>query len=61
MMDIDYFSAPNGERLAHRFLAGGGPALVFLPGYMSDMTGSKAQAVLDQLNWQEEPRYALAG
>lgn len=47
MSELHYFGAPSGERLAHLFLAGDGPALVFLPGYMSDMAGSKAQAVLE--------------
>ena len=47
MSQIDYFTAPNGQRIAHVFHPGTGPALVFLPGYMSDMAGSKAQAVLD--------------
>ena len=37
----------QGRRIAHRFTPGKGPALVFLPGYMSDMAGSKAQAVFD--------------
>jgi len=44
----------QGRRIAHRFTPGakddGAPALVFLPGYMSDMAGSKAQAVFD---WAE--------
>jgi pimeloyl-ACP methyl ester carboxylesterase len=34
-------------RLAFRFTAGAGPLLVFLPGYMSDMTGAKAEALSD--------------
>lgn len=37
----------DGVRLACRFRPGGGPAIVFLPGYMSDMSGTKAE-VLDQ-------------
>ena len=37
----------QGRRIAHRFTPGKDPALVFLPGYMSDMAGSKAQAVFD--------------
>ncbi|OYQ27046.1 alpha/beta hydrolase [Sandarakinorhabdus cyanobacteriorum] len=37
----------KGVRLAHRFGPGTGPLIVFLPGYMSDMTGAKAQAVSD--------------
>ncbi|MBL0925347.1 MAG: alpha/beta hydrolase, partial [Sphingomonadaceae bacterium] len=35
----------DGIRLAYRYLAGRGPAIVFLPGYMSDMQGGKAQAL----------------
>lgn len=38
--------SPHGVPLATRFLPGAAPALVFLPGYRSDMTGSKAGAVL---------------
>ena len=37
----------NGAALAFRFRSGAGPLLVFLPGYMSDMTGSKAEALDD--------------
>lgn len=37
----------GGARLAYRYLAGTGPLVVFLPGYMSDMTGSKAAAIAD--------------
>ncbi len=37
----------NGAFLAHQFQPGAGPLLVFLPGYMSDMTGSKAEALAD--------------
>lgn len=43
---IRWFDGPDGRRLAYRFLPGDGPAIVFLPGYMSDMAGGKAQAVL---------------
>jgi pimeloyl-ACP methyl ester carboxylesterase len=38
---------PDGRRIAYRFTPGTGPALVFLPGYMSDMAGGKATAVFD--------------
>ena len=38
---------PDGRRIAFRFTPGAGPALVFMPGYMSDMAGSKATAVFD--------------
>ncbi|KPF78255.1 alpha/beta hydrolase [alpha proteobacterium AAP81b] len=38
----------DGAALAYRFQPGRGPLLVFLPGYMSDMAGSKAVAVADR-------------
>lgn len=41
------FTRPDGLRIAYRHRAGAGPTLIFLPGYMSDMEGSKAVA-LDQ-------------
>ena len=41
------FDRGDGTHLACRFRPGRGPALLFLPGYASDMTGSKAVA-LDQ-------------
>lgn len=37
----------GGQRIAYRLHRGSGPTLVFLPGYMSDMTGSKATALYD--------------
>ena len=37
----------QGARLAYRHTPRAGPLIVFLPGYMSDMTGSKAQALAD--------------
>lgn len=43
---IQHFKLPSGERMAYRFQPGEGPTLIFLPGYMSDMSGGKAQAVL---------------
>ena len=42
---IQHFTLPSGERMAYRYLQGAGPVTVFLPGYMSDMSGGKAQAV----------------
>lgn len=36
-----------GVALAYRFRAGRGPAVVYLPGYMSDMGGTKAVALDD--------------
>jgi len=41
----DFFVRPDGLRLAYRYRAGSGPTIVFLPGYMSDMEGSKAVAL----------------
>ena len=46
----EHFTLPSGERMAYRYLPGRLPAVVFLPGYMSDMAGGKAQAVL---RWAE--------
>ena len=43
----DYHTMPDGRRIAYRHLAGHGPTLMFLPGYMSDMSGSKARALFD--------------
>jgi len=38
---------PDGEKLAWRRVAGAGPTVVWLGGYRSDMTGTKAQALAD--------------
>ena len=45
MTDIQHFDAGGGRRLAYRLREGRGPAIVFLPGYMSDMDGTKAVAL----------------
>lgn len=45
MTEIAYHQLPAGPRIAYRFTDGAGPVLVFLPGYMSDMAGSKAEAL----------------
>lgn len=42
---VEYLTAPDGLRLAYHKTAGKGPTLVFLPGFMSDMTGSKVLAL----------------
>ena len=42
----EFLARADGVRLAYRYLPGEGPTLVFLPGYMSDMRGSKAQALV---------------
>ncbi len=47
MTHTRFHTLPDQRRLAYRFTPGKAPALVFLPGYMSDMAGSKAQAVFD--------------
>ncbi|MHA6768810.1 alpha/beta hydrolase [Sphingobium ummariense] len=40
-----FLARPDGLRLAYRFTPGASPTIVFLPGYMSDMEGSKAVAL----------------
>jgi pimeloyl-ACP methyl ester carboxylesterase len=47
MIEPGFYSMPDGKRIAFRLTPGAGPTLVFLPGYMSDMAGSKATAVFD--------------
>ncbi|MDZ4306321.1 alpha/beta hydrolase [Allopontixanthobacter sp.] len=47
MTDIQFHTLPGRRRIAFRHAKGAGPALVFLPGYMSDMTGSKAAAMFE--------------
>jgi pimeloyl-ACP methyl ester carboxylesterase len=42
-----FHDLPDGRRLAFRFTPGAGPTLVFLPGYKSDMAGSKAEALFE--------------
>ncbi|PSJ41690.1 alpha/beta fold hydrolase [Allosphingosinicella deserti] len=44
MTELRHLDA-RGRRLAFRHRPGRGPTLVFLPGYMSDMEGSKATAL----------------
>jgi pimeloyl-ACP methyl ester carboxylesterase len=47
----------DGRRVAFRYTHGQGPCLVFLPGYMSDMSGSKASALFAEA--QEKGRACL--
>ena len=47
MNELHHHIMPGGRRIAFRHSPGTGPTLVFLPGYMSDMAGSKACAVFD--------------
>ncbi len=42
----------DGRRVAFRYTHGRGPCLVFLPGYMSDMSGSKATALFAEAEAQ---------
>ncbi len=45
MSTPSFAARPDGLRLAYLLRAGHGPTIVFLPGYMSDMAGSKALAL----------------
>ncbi|HOB12920.1 MAG TPA: alpha/beta hydrolase [Novosphingobium sp.] len=47
MNETRFHTLPDGRRIAFRHTPGSGPALVFLPGYMSDMAGGKAGAVFE--------------
>jgi pimeloyl-ACP methyl ester carboxylesterase len=58
-MPIPQQFAHGGASLAYRFAPGAGPLLVFLPGYMSDMTGGKAMAVADWARAQGRARLRL--
>ena len=42
MSDPDYLDGPEGRRIAYRRTDGAGPGIVFLGGFKSDMTGTKA-------------------
>ena len=44
-MAPSFLTRADGTKLAYRFLAGAGPTIIFLPGYMSDMQGGKASAL----------------
>src|SRR5689334_13955321 len=44
MADIAFLEV-DGRRIAYRLRRGGGPTIVFLPGYASDMEGAKALAL----------------
>jgi len=53
---IDYLESRPGIQLAYRPLAGKGPALIFLPGYASNMDGAKAGALA---GWAEAEGRAM--
>lgn len=42
-----FLERPDGARIAWRRVAGGGPTVVWLGGFKSDMAGTKAQALAD--------------
>lgn len=45
MTDVQFLERADRPRLAYRHRAGSGPTIVFLPGYASDMDGTKALAL----------------
>jgi pimeloyl-ACP methyl ester carboxylesterase len=57
MTGLLYHTLYDGRRVAFRYTHGSGPCLVFLPGYMSDMSGSKATALFAEA--QERGRACL--
>jgi pimeloyl-ACP methyl ester carboxylesterase len=44
-MAARFHTMPDGRQIAFRHVTGSGPAVAFLPGYMSDMAGGKATAL----------------
>ena len=42
MSEPAYLDTPSGRRIAYHRTDGGGPGIVFLGGFKSDMTGTKA-------------------
>ncbi len=54
----DHLSTPQGRRIAHVRTAGQGPGVVFLGGFMSDMTGTKAVFLQD---WAQARGRAFLG
>jgi pimeloyl-ACP methyl ester carboxylesterase len=55
MTETRYLELPDGRRIAYRFTPGTGPTIVFLPGYMSDMAGSKATALFEMAQASGRP------
>ncbi len=47
-MDPSMLDLPDGRRIAYRLTEGAGPGVVFLGGFRSDMTGTKAQFLEDR-------------
>lgn len=44
-MEASFLARPDGTRIAYRMREGGGPTLVYLGGYLSEMIGTKAAAL----------------
>lgn len=64
MSDIRFHDMGDGRRIAFRLAEGRGrdgdkPCLVFLPGYMSDMAGSKATALFEDARAEGRPALLL--
>ncbi|WP_298306821.1 alpha/beta hydrolase [uncultured Erythrobacter sp.] len=53
MTDTRFHEMSDGRRIAFRLVQGSGPTLVFLPGYMSDMSGGKATAIFENAKAKE--------
>ena len=52
----EFLTTPQGRRIAHHRRAGAaGPGVVFLGGFMSDMTGTKAQYLQDWAERMDRP------
>lgn len=48
MDKLQFHDMGDGRKIAFRHFTGDGPTLVFLPGYMSDMDGSKATTIFSK-------------
>jgi len=48
MTNIRHHTMPDQRKIAFRYTTGKGPTAVFLPGYMSDMAGSKATSLFER-------------
>ena len=55
MTELQYLDRGDGLRLAYRHRRGKGPTIVFLPGYMSDMDGTKAVALWEWAGAEGRP------
>ncbi|AUH64057.1 alpha/beta hydrolase [Paracoccus zhejiangensis] len=44
---VDFLNGPEGRRIAHEYMPGQGPGVVFLGGFKSDMEGTKALFLKD--------------